>query len=490
MKAIRLLSIVFLIAFSFISYAQLKVVSKDLRLTDILRMGNNGLLLEASPNFSSTVLTKGGFSSGGGKNEKTYMYLNAEGKIEWEKTITDNEKGSYTFLVASPTGNVAFIAEWKSFPGKEIYVTQINKNGEIKRSTLESNSSYGKSLLSVFCDDEYLYLLATENNNEKSHNKQATERLILNRFKSSTLAYSRVLVAAPAVSAGESTIFWNYVGNIENEIYLVSKEINLEDALNVYRIAAINSDGKLIRETKINHRLANYKFQRAAWDLLVNRSIFSNLDVNVYEDASGTSIANPTSLPQSNMGSYTWQLPEMRYGSFGLIQFDNYNKCFYIYGLSGPKAYQRLAAKYEGFYVNKFDMSGKQVWAIEQQVPEALMEEKYFYVHGLPSERDVALKVWSDKFINFSIACKNVLIDFEIVDGKVVSTRQGEVKKMTDLYYNKVTPLLSTEFIADGLKEKENMKLKELYLRNLPLGEGEVVTRHHGVSFDLFYFKK
>ena len=473
--------IVFLvILFAQASFAQDKHVHKDLpknhTIKETISLNENGIIF------------KTGYPITAGKYASTLMYYDAQSELIWEKKIPGEYSQGEEILVVSPTGEIVYSIDLggffgKEFSGKTHYLTQIRKNGQEKKFELPGKEEYGKSLQTVFCDDQYLYYLATQNGDEEKENKKAEDKLILSRFSHADLSYKRFTLDLPLIAEGENTTFWSFIGQKDGENYLVSKAMDTGLGKNIFEVVSFNAEGQVSKKKSIALTL-DKKFTRPAWSVDVPRQPFENftdLDFNVK-----TSVSTAPNMGSSRSSGYADTA-----GAFGYLMLDAANNCFYSYGLFGPKPFQNMAPVNEGFYIIKYDLEGNEKWRLQQMASPKLMDEKFFRVQGRSSDRDICLKVLPGGRLNFSIHFVRSLYDFDIsAEGKLLGEQStSDVLEPTGNIFSATEKLKSAAFIK---KEEVSGKSKTVGYSTALTSSGEILIRIDGKEsgFDLYYFKK
>ncbi len=342
------------------------------------------------------------------------FYFNGQGALVWEKKIDNEYQGlrSKNMTVATPDGSVVYHIESKtnSFAGEKQQLTQINAKGEAKKLELAIGDDYGKNLQSIFCDEKYLYYLATQNGHELRDKKKGSEKLILNRFTHNGLKHSKVVLDLPAIANPELTSFWSYAGQGKQGKYLVSKTLLTHANQQTFDLVVIDADGKVIKKTTIAYELGE-GYVRPAVCLSAGEGQewhqgSRNL-VNLNFESQGLPMTTAM-LPPVGSGP-----PAIRFYSagsptsagFGYLHLDAVpeENAIYAYGLLGPSPFKVLAPGYEGFYVYKFDLNGKPVWKLHNPGSKALRESKFYTTHGTPSDRYIKLVSGPDGGLTFSI---------------------------------------------------------------------------------------
>lgn len=461
--------------------AQEKHVRKDLpkkhHVSESIVIGDCGLLLKVG-NLSISDW-----------NTNTFMYYNAQCDPVWEKKVIYEYSKGKRLLVTSPTVEILYSveiagADGKDFSGKKHYLTQIRKDGKDRKLELDGKEEFGKSLQTVFCDDQYLYYLATQNGDEENDKKKHEDKLILNRFSHNDLSYKRFVLDLPPIAEGESTTFWSFIGQKNGENYLVSKAVDPELGKNIFLIVAFNSEGKMTKTSTIAVNL-DRKFTRPSWRVESPRQPSVNLtDMNFVMKTSRSA-----SVP--NMGTTITTRPVPTAGAFGYLALDELNACFYSYGLFGPKPFQKVGPVYEGFYIIKYSLDGNEIWRLQEMGTKELLGESTFRVHATPSDRNICLKVLPDGELNFSIQFAKSLYDYDISpEGKLLGKqKKNDVLALTGNVYKAIEKLKSDDFIK---KDAASAKSKSINYVNALTPSGEILikidTKESG--FDLYYFKK
>ena len=386
MKTIARMSLLlFLITLTpFIGLAQEKklTITGDVAVTQNISLGKKGFILQTY--------------------EKLF-HLDEKGNQIWKADIKYARgygMNGPNVTVASPSAtnfySVQIFLPNNGFTKKTHYITHITKDGQTTSKELAGSAAYGKSLHAIFCDDNYLYYLVTENGLETKESGRANEKLLLNRFSKESLSHSKIKLELPSLK--ENATYWSFIGQNENEKFLVSKEINRKDGSFAATIVSFNNEGKIVRKFIINIDL-NGKYLRPAYSPVENsESILST----VYPERSFANIAN------LDFKSYSKSALEAGFelegdGGFGQIYYDEFSDKFYAFGLYGDSPFTKVASIYQGLYIRGFDSTGKPTMSFQQDVPKTLFDQGYFRLHASPGSRHIKLKPTSNGVLNFSI---------------------------------------------------------------------------------------
>ncbi len=320
----------------------------------------------------------------GGKHDVDVRYFNENGNQVWSKTVSGKFIYVYTKanLVVSPNGEHIYLILMHNsgYFDKKHYISHFNLNGDESKFELEGREEFGKNLQTIFCDNSFLYYLATDNGNEMSNRKKNAEKLILNRFDHKGLAYKRFILDLPTIEGGENSIFWSLIGQNTNEKFLASKNINKSEGLNRFTVAPFDSTGKIGKVLSLETSLDDNRFTRPSKTEVENYWGCQNVNLDrVWKESPGTGTSPGVSrlVPTD--------------GAFGHIAYSDLHDSFYVYGLFGPKPFRNVGPVYEGFYVHKFDRSGVLSWKKQEMATSDLMNIGAFRVHATPMERGLQL---------------------------------------------------------------------------------------------------
>jgi hypothetical protein len=346
------------------------------------------------------------------------FYFTGQGALVWEKKIDNEYQGlrSDNVTVAAPDGSMVYHIESKtnSFAGEKQQLTQINAKGEAKKLELAIGDDYGQSLQSIFCDEKYLYYLATQNGHELKDKKKGTEKLILNRFTHNGLKHSKVVLDLPAIANPELTSFWSFAGQGKLGKYLVSKTLLTHANQQTFDLVVIDADGKVVKKTTIAYELGDGYIRPAVSENAGegkewhhgSRNL-ANLNFQSTGGTMTTTVHTPGAAPGPPTTRHFASLPGWPTSAgFGYLYLDAIpeENAIYAYGLLGPGPFKKVAPGYEGFYVYKFDLNGKAVWKLHNPGTKELLDSKFYTTHGHPADRRINLVSGPDGGLTFSIS--------------------------------------------------------------------------------------
>jgi hypothetical protein len=292
-------------------------------------------------------------------------------------------------------------------------IVMLSRNGDEKTFKIEGKKDFGKHLLKAFCDNNYLYYLASMYGEEKHKDRKSGDKLILNRFSLSDFSYQRFILDLPQIKEGNNTTFWSLIGQRGDEKFLVSKSIDKEAGKNTFTIITINHEGKILNNMVLETGLIDGKFTRPSHTAFENswEHEFIQLD---YTDVTGP---NTVSLIANE-------------GAFGHIIYNDLNDCFFIYGLFGPEPH-RKKSEYDGLYIKKFDRDGKLIWDLSQPASQQLLDEKYFRSKGEDSYRKFLINPLPNNEIKADILLGSIQYRYFITpDGNPASESKSTVNSV------------------------------------------------------------
>lgn len=406
----------------------------------------------------------------GGKLVFDVRYFNVTGEQVWAKPVTIKYsilKGT-THVVVSPNGETIYFVQVHSggYYDKKHYISQFKINGDVKEFELEGKEGFGKSLQTIFCDDNYLYYLATDDGLERSNKKKGSEKLILNRFDEKDLAHQRIMLDLPAIESSEHTIYWSLIGQKGEEKFLASKSIDTDAGKNIFSIVAIDPQGKSGKVLKLETNLSEGKYTRPSF-VPAENSWESPLVRMDYEIKQSTQTSVPTSqansAPSMTTSTTTTRLMPTD-GAFGHILYSDLHDCFYVYGLFGPKPFRNVGPVYEGFYIHKYNMNGSSLWKLQENASKELMDFGPFRVHSAPIERDIRILPVRENSIMTNINIRDSSFPYSVDSGGAAAAQpKREESNTLKTYYTTGRKLKSLAYID---KSNEGKKVEFICYQN------------------------
>jgi hypothetical protein len=426
------------------------------------------------------------------KKKTSIKYFSTDLEVIWEKEAEakyslkrgDDSYGTHydmseSFLVATPSNSLIYYVEWS--PGnlyqKPFYATQLTKAGDVKKFTVNGRDDFGYMPQASFCDEEYFYILSTDEGRQQHDKKKATEKLILNRFDAKTFGYKKIILDVPPVEAGDNTTYWVYAGQNATEKFLVSKKIDYEANKAVITCVAFDNEGKITRTFNIEPDLKDSFFRPARNIYDRNRSFHqvANLDYTTVES-------------KSSATGIVYTLPKIDYSAFTNVVYDDKTDAFYVFGLMGPKTFTKMASVYNGYYVIKYDPKGTLVWQALEKAPKTLADYGAFRIHSTPELRNIGFRIGNDRSFNFMVQTKKLLALFALdADGKIARTNFDNdfTAETTDLYLT-TTPSKAEAYVRKFSNQKRAPQFERYVLPDRDI----VFERPFSDPEQLLLFKK
>lgn len=433
------------------------------------------------------------------------VYYNAKAERQWERSIENHYGQRATLMVTSPSKRTTYVLEIKGdaaggtmgFNNKTHHIHQVTLDGQMEKMEIAGRKEFGKGLQAVFCDDDYLYYLVSENGWENHEKKKAGERLILNRFEHTSLKWEQFYFKLPPLKELNDASFWQFLGQTQNTKYLVAQRYNKKNGENYAIILPFNERAETADPISINFSLPG-KYNRPAKAIALPRPPWKNIaDMAFGESSMWTTYVGPgtgaTSMraqpgsPNTTTFGSTPLLP----GAFGYWHLDSEHNYFYTYGLLGPKPFKIVGPVYDGFYVYRFDLKGDLIWQTFRKDVSELLENKQFKVHRKPYERRINLKVLTDETLNFSIHVPSTLFSYEITpkgEVKDVVIKEKERVSFNPILQHSSLQLKSEDYIKKQAKgnEKNSVSYNNFYS---PGGEMLIKFDTKNTLLEILYFK-
>jgi hypothetical protein len=218
-------------------------------------------------------------------SDKNLYAYSPSGELLWRKPFQESYNSISNLTITSPSALYTYKISFKGdiekvFNDKPARVTQISKGGIVKNFELLAKKEYGKTLLTIFCDDQYLYYLTTKEGDERHVDKRVKEKLLLNRFSAEDQSYHQFELDVPLLPVSNyDWVFWSYAGQINDLHYVISKGWTAENSTEQASVEVVgfNSNGEVKVRKKFVTTLKD-KFMRPV------QMRQSNMSYVAYED--------------------------------------------------------------------------------------------------------------------------------------------------------------------------------------------------------------
>jgi hypothetical protein len=358
----------------------------------------------------------------------------------WEKNIKENYSSGENVTVASPDGGVVYhvSAKTDNFFKKPQYITQIKKDGQKTEFQLPASKEFGKTVVSMFGDSDYLYYLMLEESKEMKNK----EVIVMHRFSATDMKHSKISLALPT----KPDSYWYFLGQKDNIKYIANKDVEMQRAENKLTVVGFKNDGSIAStvtipislDKKFTRPALNINGPAKAWveikdnDFSARTSTMSvpggaAVTYNQQNLAYGTGPKTVTSRGPST--EYTSSRLKENQAAYTHISMDEETGSFYVYSLLGTKPFNKsgIANVYDGFYIFKYNAAGNNVWKLQYNGGAELEEEKFFHIHGMPADRHINLLILPQENLNFTIRFKKSLAVYVVSsEGKIVRTEKQE----------------------------------------------------------------
>lgn len=416
-------------------------------------------------------------------------YYSAEMKLIYSVPLekTQINKDFRNYLIASTNSKVVYHIEPKGYNtiigANNLFITQINETGVKKTFELDNIKDLGNRK-AIFADSKYLYYFTTlKVKNEATKKKEVSNALV--RLSAADFSRTNIPIKFPALRDEAKSSDWNYSGNFDNAIYFTSKTL-LDDGTYMYDIILMDNTGKVLKNFNIDAKLAT-SFPRPS----NNKKYFYWADF-VDEDFDSPS-AQSSVYDTYGITYYTTEALA-NIGALGDIVFDQKNNAIYIYGLFGPGSYRANNSNNptKGYFIQKYDLTGKQLWKKEYEFSEKLLNDIYIKSGGFPYRRALLLNMDNPALFTLQIKSgKNVYsFNLESSTGNFTAFYSNEFNSLMNTTfsttYNPATSSSLTTFLST-----RDPKAKDTYYTVFDFGASDIVIEDQVKlnTVKLMYFK-
>ncbi len=423
-------------------------LQKREQLLTCVQLGSHGFVIQTGMLFSLSSQ----------KTNYTLAYYTAQAEAGWQIQVPGQYKaGTNTnIVVAAPDASYVYNIEGKkmSFLKERQYLTQVTKKGEVKKFELQMTEDYGKEILSVFCDDTYLYYLTTTADKK-------SDKLVLNRFSHAGLTRKKILLDLPVDT---KNAMWSFAGQHTKDKYLVSKYLDPESTTQSMEVVTFDPEGTITQKLSIPYSTEPVYLRPA----------------RCTSTSEGLTLLNQGNTTVSNV-NFIEGVDNLIYtnSAFGYMWIDAPHNAMYIYGLSGTKPFKKLGPGYGGFYVYKYDLKGSPIWKLQSPGSKELLDVPFYTTHGLPSQRYISLTPFSGQDLVFSISfSKNMSFSESLFLFPVSDKGQAAPGQQRILTSNDAVDWMSTGILtpkAEAYMKMQDKKTRPLYPVSFPTTGGEIL---------------
>jgi hypothetical protein len=315
-------------------------------------------------------------------------------------------------LVVSPTGNNVYFIQGKGvglFSSSAEAITYIDSMGVKQAFDLKGKFHYSSRNV-AFADDNNLYIV-TKTFKKERHKKGKTYPTLEFIRIAHDKSVSNVPIELPEPDPDATE--WSYLGHTTEVSYFTSRLME-ENNKEIFRIAVIDEDGKLLDDFKLTVALSNGEF-RAGYNHSSAAGTWVIDNHNIKVTTSSYTSYNASTGTSSTHTSVTYSPNTEAYGD---IMFDPMTNGFYIYGLSGPvyKKSKKLFARQvntiaSDFYVYKYDQDGNEVWNYNGKLAGI---DDYFKSKATFYNRDIQLNPGFAGAVRFQAFARKNVFTYEL----------------------------------------------------------------------------
>ncbi|MDF9800859.1 hypothetical protein OKW21_006122 [Catalinimonas alkaloidigena] len=317
-------------------------------------------------------------------------YYTNDKQQRWQVPIATHqaEKGLGQNIVATPDGSYVYHIEnmgWNVSKGtSESVITQIKSSGESKTFEVEKDT-YEKmegDFQVQFVDDQYLYMLNTEENKK-------TTTLKINTFSHDDFTFKQLSTQLPITDEE-----WRYITHNDKHIWLATKIFD-EDGTNAFtKIIAVDFEGTKQREQTLLIKLEEDYFSgfiRFGYNKGAKQNQGS--EEQFYSSRSHTS-SNGKALSNLLENGYT----------HGHLMIDEARNLIIWYGLYDHKNSKASNADIEGYYLQAYTLDGKLLWQYKSGENDLFRQDKRLIKQCFGVERKALAYIAEDGNFTFQLA--------------------------------------------------------------------------------------
>jgi hypothetical protein len=441
-----------------------KIFKPYVTIKNIINLKENGFLAITGVYLNGTVMGK--------LPDDIIWYFSKEGKLVWKNSVDEDNH-----LLVSPDNSTLYCVKInEKFYSKKTKIRKIDVSSN-KETTyeIEGKQEFGKSLQNILCDNNYLYLVATQEGDELHDRKKVNEKLLLNRFDAQTFSYTRFVIDTPPIEEGEENSFWSFIGQKEDVKFFCSKQASTDLNTFNFNIIGILSSGAITSKVSFSSKLLNNKFRRPA----IN---FANQSNDVYNFKTidyGEKFIRDTG--GGMVSTYTKVISFKT--AFSQITYDNVTNSFLVYGLFGDNPFEKIGRiGYSGLYLGSFDMNGQKIWYINHPT-NTLVDNANLRV----DDRYIRLFKTYDAKIGLNVSFKKIDASFLFsTEGKFIDSQLLKDAEIDLDNFGRKKDIKLANYLKPFAKDKNGI------IKSIVTPDGEIVIRFSNKEkvFQTIYFKR
>ncbi|MEK6482523.1 hypothetical protein WJR50_33630 [Catalinimonas sp. 4WD22] len=413
----RLLSTLVLAFFiSASSFAQISkvdfAVDKKDELLDFVSLGKEGFIIKTGTKKTNTK----------DLNWKLTHFTNDKKQI-WQVPLStfQSERGLGENIVATRTGSYVYHIEnigenWLK-GSKEAKLTQISQKGKVRVFDIKEDmfKSMGNLLQAQFVDNEYLYVIKTDES-------ASPTKLLINAFSHDNFSFKQTAVILPNSEAN-----WQFITQNENHIWLASKPYDEKTSNTTTDLIAIDYLGTIQKKLSLNIDLDNRYFSP-----FVSYSFNPGVKHN---QGNETQFYAESSKFSSYSGQGTTYTSFASSYSHGHLIIDEEKNIIIWYGLYNNSASKLDRADAEGYYIYAYNLESKPLWQYVSSEEDLFDQDKIFR-RKVGYERPTMAYLTDDSKVSLQFATSDMIqtTKFDLNGKKIAEYSNSNYDKIFSYY--------------------------------------------------------
>lgn len=295
-----------------------------------------------------------------------------------------------------------------------------------------------KEIINIINSENYqVFFGSTENRrNKKIISGEEYSTLAFYRVNNKNFDKKLIKIDFPKQSFMNSKLSYQYVTHTDDKMFFILNELQNDNQKNVCTLVSYDYDGKLIDNIPFVIELENKNF-------------FS--PTTNYQKGNRIEVAQ---------GGVLKMLPTD--SAFIQIKVDTENNCFYTYGILNTSS-ERRGGLQKGYFINKFDFSGKMIWKIEQvnrskkdTQKNFVMDIGHYFTFIDKNQIGYACKKFGTDFTDFLYIDKN---SGNVVNQKSIKTSGSTAPFIKISRTSSYESLKNSKLFIDDAKQNKNVRL-------------------------------
>lgn len=309
--------------------------------------------------------------------------------------VISSPKGDYVYQIENKGG----IAVWSK---GGMYVSQIDQAGKLrgweidpkKLKDLDVSHFSGNGL--QFCTESYFYLMSSPSN--ISIEKEAN--YVFYRWDHKGWQAERKEIILPDFKpAADRAYFktWRFLGQSKGKLYFSGSSTTGQGGkqIRVFIVGIDEVSLQVEKELTVDLSLDNGKFIYPYNNIIVAKEptnsgnhSFDGFDIN-------TTVSSSTRM-DPNFGAYVRTILDEVHGHI------------YLVGYYGNMEFQSNITKpdYQGYYIQKYNLSGDLLWKVQKVAPPALVAERIFDMTSYSFHHLLFFRVEEDESVSLSLSLR------------------------------------------------------------------------------------